>query len=123
MYVCISVTLYLRGRGFCGLVPRLLATWYWFEPAPVPTDESNGDPVEGTAESRRDVEPAPVPTDESSGDPVEVSAESRSEPGTMTNASDLNLSYITLLIADLPSNTEISLTLSGSTQDSATYSA
>ena len=47
------------------------------EPAPVPTDESNGDPVEVSAESRRDVEPAPVPTDESNGDPVEVSAESR----------------------------------------------
>ena len=31
-----------------------------------------------TAESRRDVEPAPVPTDESNGDPVEVSAESHS---------------------------------------------
>ena len=25
MYVCISVTLY------CGLVPILLATWYWFD--------------------------------------------------------------------------------------------
>ena len=21
----------MRGRGFCGLVPRLLATWYWFD--------------------------------------------------------------------------------------------
>ena len=41
------------------------------EPAPVPTDEPNGDPVEGTAESSRDVEPAPVPTDEPNGDPVE----------------------------------------------------
>ena len=36
MYVCmyiyipgIPVTLKLRGHGFCGLVPRLLATWYW----------------------------------------------------------------------------------------------
>jgi len=42
---------------------------------------------QGTAESRRD-EPAPVPTDESNSDPVEVSAESHSEPGTRTNASD-----------------------------------
>ena len=29
MYVCISVTLKLHGRSFCGLIPRLLATWYW----------------------------------------------------------------------------------------------
>ena len=28
IYVYISVTLQLRGRGFCGLIPRLLATWY-----------------------------------------------------------------------------------------------
>ena len=21
----------MRGRGFCGLVPRLLAMWYWFD--------------------------------------------------------------------------------------------
>ena len=30
MYVCMYVyPSHLRGRGFCGLVPRLLATWYW----------------------------------------------------------------------------------------------
>jgi len=34
---------------------------------------------QGTAESHRDVESAPAPTDESNGDPVEVSAESHSE--------------------------------------------
>ena len=46
--------------------------------------ESRVDPDlsgQGTAESRRGVEPAPVLTDESNGDPVEVPAESRSEPG------------------------------------------
>ena len=28
MYLYIPVTLELLGRGFCGLVPRMLATWY-----------------------------------------------------------------------------------------------
>ena len=53
--------------------------------------ESRVDPDlsgQGTAESRRGVEPAPVPTNESNGDPVEVPAESRSEPGTVTGASN-----------------------------------
>ena len=61
------------------------------DPDPQGAAESRVEPDlsgQGTAESCRDVEPAPVPTDESNGDPVEVSAESRSEPGTMTDASD-----------------------------------
>ena len=70
-FICVGVV--------CGLVPRLLATWYWFEPAPVPTGGSNGDPIEGTAGSRTGVGPAPVPTGGSNGDPFEVSAESRTD--------------------------------------------
>ena len=61
------------------------------DPEPQGAAESRVEPDlsgQGTAESRTDVEPAPVPTDEFNGDPVEVSAESRSEPGTMTNSSD-----------------------------------
>ena len=61
------------------------------DPDPQGAAESRVEPDlsgQGTAESRRDVEPAPAPTDESNGDPVEVSAESHSEPGTMTDASD-----------------------------------
>ena len=61
------------------------------DPGPQGAAEARVEPDlsgQGTAESCRDVEPAPVPTDESNGDPVEVSAESRSEPGTMTDASD-----------------------------------
>ena len=42
--------------------------------------ESHVDPdPQGTAESCRDIEPAPVPADESNGNPVEVSAESLSD--------------------------------------------
>ena len=60
------------------------------DPGPQGAAEARVEPDlsgQGTAESCRDVEPAPVPTDESNGDPVEVSAESHSEPGTMTDAS------------------------------------
>ena len=66
----------------------------YIDPDPKGAAESRVEPDlsgQGTAESRRDVEPAPVPTDESNGDPVEVSAESHGEPGTMTNASDCEL--------------------------------
>ena len=65
-----------------------------FDPDPQGAAESRVEPDlsgQGTAESRRDVEPAPAPTDESNGDPVEVSAESKSDPGTMTDASDCEL--------------------------------
>ena len=61
------------------------------DPDPQGAAESHVEPDlsgQGTAESRREVEPAPAPTDESNSDPVEVSAESHSEPGTMTDASD-----------------------------------
>ena len=61
------------------------------DPDPQGAAESRVEPDlsgQGTAESCGCVEPAPVPTDESNGDPVEVPVESRSEPGTVTGASD-----------------------------------
>ena len=82
--------MHLSKRCYLNLLQKGAAESH-VDPDPQGAAESRVEPDlsgQGTAESRRGVEPAPVLTDESNGDPVKVPAESHSEPGIVTSASD-----------------------------------